>query len=388
MNKYAVVRNTGYSRAGVTLRQRHNERENETYSNKDIDLDMTGNNIYFKKPEGSYLEMFDKLVESGEISTRGLKPDADIFCEFVFDVNSEYFDVNGGYDYAKDFFEDAYRFAVEEAGEEKYIMSAVMHADEINDELSAERGYPVYHYHMHVVYIPVVEKEVRWSKRCKDPELRGKVKEVIHQVSRSKKWASQEVEAEDGKRIRILSYSLLQDRFYEYMSQYYDVDRGIEKSNQKHLSVLEYKTAKERENLERLQRSVDKEEAELEKIRQDLKEVSPQLNRYPETIQTRKTLSGKIEMSKPDYDYLCSLGREAIVSRQKVNDLKSEISSWKDAYRELQERFEALMDKVEPFLEALRLAPQKIKKALESIFREHYYERSVRSEINKNDYEL
>ena len=29
-------------------------------------------------------------------------------------------------------------------------------------------GEDVYHYHLHVVYIPVVEKQILWSKRCKD----------------------------------------------------------------------------------------------------------------------------------------------------------------------------------------------------------------------------
>ena len=51
-------------------------------------------------------------------------------------------------------------------------------------------GEDVNHYHLHVVYIPVVEKQILWSKRCKDEALRGTVKEVITQVSRSKKWES------------------------------------------------------------------------------------------------------------------------------------------------------------------------------------------------------
>ena len=70
------------------------------------------------------------------------------------------------------------------------ILSAVMHADEINETATDELGVPTYHYHMHAIVVPVVEKEIRWSKRCKDPELRGTVKEVIHQISHSKKWAS------------------------------------------------------------------------------------------------------------------------------------------------------------------------------------------------------
>ena len=32
----------------------------------------------------------------------------------------------------------------------------------------------------HVVYVPVVEKQIRWSKRCKDKSLVGKVKRNGH----------------------------------------------------------------------------------------------------------------------------------------------------------------------------------------------------------------
>lgn len=39
-------------------------------------------------------------------------------------------------------------------------------------------------------YVPVVEKQILWSKRCKDKSLVGTVKETIMQVSSSKKWLS------------------------------------------------------------------------------------------------------------------------------------------------------------------------------------------------------
>ena len=47
-------------------------------------------------------------------------------------------------------------------------------------------GREVYHYHLHVVYVSVVEKQILWSKRCKDKALVGTVKETVMQVSRSK----------------------------------------------------------------------------------------------------------------------------------------------------------------------------------------------------------
>ena len=47
------------------------------------------------------------------ISTRGLKNDANLYGELIFDVNSDYFDNHGGYDFAKQFYTDAYKSAIE-----------------------------------------------------------------------------------------------------------------------------------------------------------------------------------------------------------------------------------------------------------------------------------
>ncbi|MFI3254687.1 MAG: plasmid recombination protein [Eubacteriales bacterium] len=184
---YTVVRNGEYSRSRVGNIERHNERKNQQYSNQDVQLEKSDLNFYFKKPEGGYLETFDKMCESGKISTKGLKPEATIMDEFLFDVNTEYFEKHGGYDFALEFFQKVYEYAVKEVGGEEYILSAVMHADERNQEVSERLGKDVYHYHLHVMYIPVVEKEVRWTKRCKDVEKRGTIKEIITQVSHSKK---------------------------------------------------------------------------------------------------------------------------------------------------------------------------------------------------------
>ena len=192
-NHKSVVRNEGYTRAAVSHIERHNERKNENYSNIDVVLSESHNNIHFKSCEAtSYLAAFDKMIKDGEISTRGLKlnnegikPESSIVAEMVFDVNTEYFETQyeshgytSGYDFARDFYAEAYNMAVKEVGDEKYILSAVMHADERNKGLSDKLGYDVYHYHLHVAYIPVVQKEIKWTKKCKDKSLVGKVKEI------------------------------------------------------------------------------------------------------------------------------------------------------------------------------------------------------------------
>ena len=114
---------------------------------------------------------------------------------------------------------------MEIVGGEQYILSAVMHADERNRAMSEALGQDVYHYHLHVVYVPVVEKQILWSKRCKDKSLVGTVTGDHMQVSRSKKWESKVALDEQGhplltakgKKVLRASYSVLQDDFFNYM---------------------------------------------------------------------------------------------------------------------------------------------------------------------------
>lgn len=179
-----------YTASDVSKAERHNERKNETYENMNVIEERIPFNVHFKKPTApTYMEQLKQMEADGQVSLRGLRRDATLFNEIVIDVNTMYFERNGGYEYAKQFYEEAYRFIVEKFGADN-VISAVMHADEINVAATEELGKEVYHYHLHAMVLPVVEKEILWSKRCKDEKLRGTVKEVVNQISHSKKWKS------------------------------------------------------------------------------------------------------------------------------------------------------------------------------------------------------
>ena len=263
------VRNLAVSDKAVGNTQQHNEREKDSYRNPDIIPQRTAWNVHFKKPTASYTDLFAQQEAAGTISTRGLKPDATHYCELIFDVNSAYFDNHGGYEFAKQFYEDAYKAAVQIVGGEQYILSAVMHADEINRSMTEAPGREVYHYHLHVVYVPVVEKQILWSKRCKDKALVGTVKETVMQVSKSKKWASTPllddtgkpvVLQKNGKPVLKKSYSVLQDDFFNYMRNagHTDVERGERGSTEEHLTVTQFKVQREQERLDTLPKQCSK----------------------------------------------------------------------------------------------------------------------------------
>ena len=365
------VRNANLTAAQIGNTQRHNEREKDSYTNPDIVPEKAALNIHFKKPSGNYAEMFAQMEASKVISTRGLKDDAYLYGELVFDVNSAYFDNHGGYDFAKQFYTDAYRSAIEIVGGEQFILSAVMHADERNRAMSEALGRDVYHYHLHVVYIPVVEKKVLWSKRCKDKSLVGTVKETITQVSSSKKWKSlpavdeqgKPILQKNGKPVLRKSYSVLQDDFFDAMraAGYTDVERGERGSSEEHLTVAQFKTEREQERLAVLERQVEKKEKVLQKVEQKIEVQKGTAVAFAEIDNMgRKTLMGKMEFSQQEAEDLKRLAKKGIASDTTIKDLQRDLKSARKDAQVWKRRYEELKEQAKDFPAAVRKAPERV----------------------------
>ena len=387
------VRNLAVSDKAVGNTQQHNEREKDSYRNPDIIPQRAAWNVHFKKPTASYTDLFAQLETAGTISTRGLKPDATHYCELVFDVNSAYFDNHGGYEFAKQFYEDAYQAAVQIVGGEQYILSAVMHADEINRAMTEALGREVYHYHLHVVYVPVVEKQILWSKRCKDKALVGTVKETVMQVSRSKKWASKPllddagkpVLQKNGKPVLKKSYSVLQDDFFNYMKAagYTDVERGERGSTEEHLTVTQFKVAQEKQRLETMtaqiaqteqtlnntQAVIEKKEKELQSLQKQAKEQHAAALTVQEIRSMgKKTITGNVSFTPSECNILKDYAVTGLLVKAENSRLEEKLRSaqcsaaiWKQRYDALYNAYQELKKEVQPYLDAVKLAPEKVR---------------------------
>ena len=390
----SVVRNQAYKKNEFSIRERHNERLNETYYNADIIPEKQYLNVYFKRCEGGYADTFDNMLADGAISVRNLAKDgsAKVFDELVFDVNSEYFERNGGYDYAKSFFEEAYRCAVNEVGGEQYVLSAVMHADERNKALSEQLGRDVFHYHLHVLYIPVVDKEVLWTKRCKDPALVGTVKEVIKQVSHSKKWPR--FKTDKGW---VNSYSLLQDRYHEHMKNagFIGLERGERGSTAEHLTVLEYKTQQETERAAAMtavvadmtQTATDL-DVETERKKKRLDYIDEKISVKTKAAATiaeveamgKPALLGGFNVSADEMGKLKTLAKKGVAIHDNTKELKRKLTAAEgerdDAKKQLTEEIKKRpsikehMTWWDKFMTAMRRAPKRLMAVIEEILRE------------------
>ena len=358
--------------------ERHNERLNADYANVNVVQERIPLNVHYRSPPSSYMETLRTMEAAGTVSTRGLRKDATLFDEIIIDVNTMYFERNGGYEYAKKFYEEAYHFLERKFGSE-YVVAAVMHADEINKAATSDLGKDVYHYHLHAVVIPVVDKDILWSKRCKDPALRGTVRETIHQVSRSKKWASniplkdeqgQPVLRSNGKPKYRPSYSILQDELVTHMQEhgFTDFQRGELGSTRENLTSLQYQIEKDKERLANIQERVEAAQTKYEaawNVRKTESEIDDM---------GKKTITGKYTVSKEDYKQLTALAKEGITSRQEIHKLNEDISLYKKQYidckyelRDTQSAYAALRRRCEPFLQALKYFPQFAKGFAEKI---------------------
>ena len=356
------ARNARMKDADIDNAQAHNEREKASYVNQDIVPERTPYNVHFKKPTAGYMEMFEQMRSDGVISTRGLKADAEKFGELIFDVNSAYFFNHGGYDFAKQFYADAYKAAIKIVGGEQYILSAVMHADERNRAMSDALGQDVYHYHLHVVYLPVVEKQILWSKRCKDESLRGTVKETIQQVSMSKKWDSKPALDENGmpilstkgKPVLKKSYSVLQDDFFRYMrdAAYDDVERGERGSSEEHLTVTQFKVQQEQARLAELTEQNRQQEQQAATLRSKIEKIQNQrvdVRSIEKIVATSIPFSPKVAVEREDFDRLSTLAKKYVTAEKKESKLQKAVDAANKLIAKLKAEIDSLKQEISDY---------------------------------------
>ena len=287
----------------------------------------------------------------------------------------------------KCFMRTAYRAAVEIVGGEQYILSAVMHADERNRAMSEALGEDIYHYHLHVVYVPVVEKKILWTKRCKDKSLVGTVKETIMQVSSSKKWTSKPAFDEsgniilqkNGKPVLKKSYSVLQDDFFDAMKKagYTDVERGERGSTEEHLTVTQFKVIKEQERLSELEAKTEKQERIFNKAKQKTQVQNKIAITFSEidNMGSKTLFSGKVQLTQNEAMNLKELAKKGVTAKAKISDLEQKLENARRDADIWKNRYEKLKEQTKDFIKATLKAPELVMELIKNV---------LSSDVNKN----
>lgn len=199
---YAIIRVEKHKSGNLKLADKHDERKNKNYSNKNIDTTKSHLNYHLKKPKGSYEKEFQRIRKENNLKGQ-IKEVSNIACEYLITSDKNFFDTLGEEE-TKRYFKTAFDFAChyKKLGEQN-IISAVVHLDEETP-------------HMHLVFIPVVHTQ---DKQGND----------IDKIACSEFWKGYD------------SFRDLQDNFYQTMTrQGFDLERG-QTSSRKHLTVQDYK---------------------------------------------------------------------------------------------------------------------------------------------------
>lgn len=147
---YMVCHFGKYKSGNVFGLQKHNQRENDNYSNIDIDKARTSLNYdLINKGNINYTKKIKTIIEANRSSQRAIRKDATVYCECIVSSDSDFFE-NLAEDNQKKFFEKALEYLKDKIGQE-FIISANVHLDETTP-------------HMHVGFVPIVDNSLSAKK--------------------------------------------------------------------------------------------------------------------------------------------------------------------------------------------------------------------------------
>lgn len=245
-----IVANMQKFKAGnVTGLENHVERKTDHHSNKDIDPERSHLNysVLARPAEGGLKKRVDARIAEGRTATRAVRSDAVLVNEWVVSSDRKFFE-NLDAEQTRQFFQDAYSWFADRYGTEN-IPYATVHVDETTP-------------HMHMGVIPLVAGRLS-AKRVFDRQELLYIQRVFPAAMHSRGW---------------------------------DIERGVEGSQHKHLSVEEYK--KNAPELEQIKALKEKAAGEIKRLGHDLEE-QPLIEQNEIEPETRyKLLEGRQETGR------------------------------------------------------------------------------------------
>lgn len=239
-----------YSRNNIVGIQKHNQRQNKSYKNKDIDITKSSKNIDFEnKTRIKYLEKVEKIIKQNRKKGKTIRKDAILMCENIISASPEFF-LGMNHKEKEKYFKYTYEFLKDRYGE-KNIISAIVHFDETTP-------------HMHFNFVPITS----------DGKLSAK--DLITRIELKK----------------------IQDELPRYLqSRGFDIKRGREYSKEIHMQPEDYK----KQQIQELREL----ETKLEYVKKLFKAFEKPLDSFNELepANVKKSLiTGKETVYKNDYD--------------------------------------------------------------------------------------
>ena len=311
---YMVCHFGKYKAGNVFGLQKHNQRENENYTNNDIDKARTPLNYdLINKANINYTKKIKTIIEANRASQRAIRKDAAVYCECIISSDSAFFEKITE-DSQKEFFKGALDYLKNKIGEE-FIISANVHLDETTP-------------HMHVGFVPIIDNSLSAKKLIDRKFLRE-----------------------------------VQDQLPAYLKNLgFDIQRGIKNSKRKHKDTKELKKELDREYENRcrdinfvedyknkLERKIEQLEVDLNQKTIEYDNVTKILNKNSLVMYQIKEMafepvrfsSDKVKISKVDFERLKESALKAYTQHnlyatvcQKIEGLEKDKEFYKSELQE------------------------------------------------------
>lgn len=291
--------------------QRHNQRENKNYSNKDIDPSRSHLNYDLINPTKiNYTQKVEERIAEGYTGKRKIRSDAVKLIDGIITSDKAFFD-RLTEKQQEQFFKDSLDFLKKEYGE-KNIIYATVHLDEKTP-------------HMHFGFVPLTE-DGRLSAR----DVLGNKK----------------------------SLSILQDRFNKYINEKgYNLERGKKATGRKHIELQEFKLKTLEDKVKQKAEEAEQIQSKIEKYRRDFEKLQQvdQNIRQIEDIENKATVKrgiltkeATVTLKKEDFDLYSSVAKSGFAYYEKYEELKRTNS---EVVQELQKENDELEADVKQLME-------------------------------------
>ena len=294
----------------------HNQRKTRNHSNPDIDTSLSELNYDLVNRTENYKTDIENFINENKSTTRAVRKDAVLINEWIITSDRKFFEDLSDED-TKEFFISAKEYFAENFGEEN-IRYATVHLDESTP-------------HLHMGIVPFDKDKKLSAKRIFNREALRNVQEDLPK--------------------------LLQEKGF-------DIERGLEGSDRKNLTVPEFKKLKEAEK--EIERAIDRKKNELKAYTQennisnkidvtitretkDVKVPSGEKFLGHEFTKTVKKKTGNLIISEEDFSKLeqaLKTGREKEEQLNKIldSDIHKENKELKDTVKELKAKTNDVID--------------------------------------------
>lgn len=366
---YLVCHFEKYKSANVFGIQKHNQRENENYSNKDVDKSKTPLNYdLINQSNINYLGKIKRLIEANRASQRAIRKDAVVYCECIISSDSSFFE-KLSLSKQKAFFEESLNYIKNKVGE-KNIISATVHLDETTP-------------HMHLGFVPLIENSLS-AKKLINRQFLKEVQDQLPNVLKNKGF---------------------------------DIERGTEGSKTKHKETKEFKVKLEKDvkilekQLDDLTNKVNEKTLEFDKMTKTLDENSLVMYQIEKMKSEPVLFSNKVKINKDDFEKLKDSALKAYSQHslyatvlKQLEELKKDRDRYKNELKEnekkryyeyaklkseldkLKESNKEIIDKKEFENIMLKSAILKRDKFIEKVGLEKSFDKFIEKE-NKKDFE-